>query len=216
MSIARYKWNGNFTNKDLDGQIPDGFTGVIQKVGPEVFVDIQVLPDLAGAKEDLDAYMATLGWSFLAEDPTTPTDSVNQAISVYDNTGGQKFTGSVTVVLDAVQKNTASGLYTHDAATGEVTVLQAGTYKVSGGASLMADTATRTTSCAFLERNAVVVPGTNAYGYHRNQTNGESTDSFETVMDLAANDVLRLRVEQLTGSTLGTIAQGSRLIIQRI
>ncbi len=30
MSIARYKWAGNFTDKDLDGQIPAGFTAAIQ------------------------------------------------------------------------------------------------------------------------------------------------------------------------------------------
>lgn len=72
MSIARYKWVGNFTDKDLDNQIPSGFTATIQKIGPETVVDIEVLPQLTGSQEDLDAFMAMMGWSFVAEDPASP------------------------------------------------------------------------------------------------------------------------------------------------
>ena len=72
MSIARYKWAGNFTNKDLDGQIPAGFTAAIQQIGPEVVVDIEVLPQLTGSKDDLDTFMSMMGWTFVSEDPTDP------------------------------------------------------------------------------------------------------------------------------------------------
>jgi len=72
MSIARYKWLGNFTARQLDDQIPDGFTASIQKIGPEVLADIEVLPQLTGSQDDLDAFMATMGWTFVAEDPVSP------------------------------------------------------------------------------------------------------------------------------------------------
>lgn len=216
MSIARYKWNGNFTNKDLDGQIPDGFTGVIQQAGPEVFVDLQVLPDLAGAKDDLDAYMATLGWTFVAEDPTTPTSSINQSVSVYDASGGQEFSGRVAILFDTVQKNTAASIFEFNATTGEIKVLETGTYLISFGITLTTPTDTRTTSQSSLDRNGVLVPGTEACGYHHSATNGASTSSMSTTMDLAKDDVLRVVCSRMAGSTLATVAGASRLSLERI
>ena len=215
MSIARYKWAGNFTDKDLDDQIPTGFTGVIQQVGPEVFADIEVLPDLTGAKDDLDAYMATLGWTFVVEDPTTPTSSVNQSVSVYDATGGQEFSGSIVVLFDTVQKNTAPSIFSFNAATGEITVLETGTYLIIFDVTLTSTTNTQTTSQSFLERNAVLVPGTESCGYHRNSSNGDDTASMSTSIDLVANDVLRVTAQKMVGSTLATVANGSRLTLER-
>ena len=69
--IIRYKWSGNFTVAEIQGQIPSGFTPTIVNTG-EMFVDIQILPNpTAAAHLDLDEYMATLGWTFVADDPTT-------------------------------------------------------------------------------------------------------------------------------------------------
>ena len=215
MSIARYKWAGNFTDKDLDDQIPAGFTAAIQQVGPEVFVDIEVLPNLVGSKDDLDVYMATLGWAFVVEDPTTPTSSVNQSVSVYDATGGQEFSGSIAVLFDAVQKNTAPSIFSFNATTGEITVLETGTYLIAFDITLTGTTNTQTTSQCYLERNAVLVSGTEACGYHRNSTNGDDTTSTLTSVDLVANDVLRVIAQQMVGSALATVANGSRLTLER-
>lgn len=215
MSIARYKWNGNFTDKDLNNQIPTGFTGVTQQAGPQVFVDIEVLPDLAGAKADLDAYMATLGWSFVAEDPTTPTSSINQSVSVYDASGGQEFSGRVAIVFDTIQKNTAASIFEFNATTGELKVLETGTYLINFGVTLTTPTDTRTTSQSWLERNGVAVPGTESCGYHESATNGAATSSMSTTMDLTKDDVLRVLAKRMAGSTLATVAGGSRLNLER-
>lgn len=71
MSVRRYKWSGNFTVAELQGQIPPAFTPSIKETNP-VYTDIEVLPNpvSADANEDLDAFMATLGWTFDSLDPT--------------------------------------------------------------------------------------------------------------------------------------------------
>lgn len=71
MTAIRYKWNGNFTVQDITNNLPSGFTPTILNTG-EMFVDIQILPNpTAAAHEDINEYMATLGWSFVADDPIT-------------------------------------------------------------------------------------------------------------------------------------------------
>ena len=73
MSIRRYKWDGNFTAGELQKQIPSTVTPTILGTNP-TYSDIELLPDPVSADTaaDLDAYMATLGWSFVGENPTTP------------------------------------------------------------------------------------------------------------------------------------------------
>lgn len=93
MSIARYRWRGNFTNRDLESQIPQGFTAAIQRAGPTVFVDIEVLPQLTGSKADLDEFMETLGWAFVDQNPTfgPPT---NLPTTVQAGTNGDTLAGA--------------------------------------------------------------------------------------------------------------------------
>lgn len=71
--IRRYRWNGNFTAAQLDGQVPPG-VAVTLKGTNNVETDLELLPNpiSAAAAADLDYYMATLGWAFLVADPTTP------------------------------------------------------------------------------------------------------------------------------------------------
>jgi hypothetical protein len=71
MTVIRYKWNGSATVQDIQANIPAGFTPAIVNTG-EMFVDIDITPNpTAAAHLDLDEYMATLGWTFVIDDPTT-------------------------------------------------------------------------------------------------------------------------------------------------
>jgi len=71
--IRRYLWHGNFTVADLTSQLPAGVTPTLLGTN-KVYTDIELLPDPVStpAQEDLDEYLATLGWSLEAVDPTTP------------------------------------------------------------------------------------------------------------------------------------------------
>lgn len=71
MTIYRYKFAGGITKKEIDQQIPQTYAATILQTTP-VSVDVQVLPDPvpAATKEDLDGYMANIGWMFCETDPS--------------------------------------------------------------------------------------------------------------------------------------------------
>lgn len=71
--IRRYRWDGGFTTAELDAQVPAGVTATVSSTNP-VFIDIEVLPDPVSADtaQDLDEYLTSEGWVFVAADPTTP------------------------------------------------------------------------------------------------------------------------------------------------
>ena len=218
MTILRYRSQGNFTTDELDCQIPPGFAATIHNIGPEVFVDIEVLPNpTATAQADLTEFLESLGWVFVATDPTTPTDPIGLGISVYDGTGGQAFTGTVQIVFDTVQKNMSTGLYTFDGVAGTIEVLEAGTYEITFDISLNLSGNQRTNSRSFLTRNAIEVAGTDAFGYHRNTAVGLDTSSMTTIMDLVANDLMAVGAQRLGASgTMLSVSEGSRFTIKRI
>jgi len=73
--IRRYRWKGNFTESSLKNHVPAGVTPTILGTSA-VLTDIELLPDPVSvpAQEDLDEYLAALGWTFVEVDPTTPLD----------------------------------------------------------------------------------------------------------------------------------------------
>jgi hypothetical protein len=141
----------------------------------------------------------------------------NDVVSVYDNTGGISFTGTaVTVAFDTTQTNTNETLYTF--ASNQITVNATGTYLLTYNVSLDAvSSSARSSSRVWLERNTVLVPGTAAFGYHRQSSQGEDTPSCTTVLSITAGDVFRVRAQVESGtSALITIADASRLTITRL
>lgn len=144
------------------------------------------------------------------------------AIGVYDNIGGQSFTGTVTIIYDTLRLNMDGAVFSFNPVTGEITVLQAGTYLVNFDVSTDTNSNTRVTSRSWLERDSgggfVMEPGTYSFGYHRNTANGEDTDVLSDIpLVLAANEVLRVRTERFgTGGTLLTVLQGSRFNVKKI
>jgi hypothetical protein len=157
-----------------------------------------------------------------SHDSTTPIfieeDPQLSAFTVYDNTGGQAFTGTITVNLDTVKTNTEPTVFSLSADV--VTIALEGTYFVSYEGSV--DTSGgRTESRWFLQRDSgsgfSTEDGTFSWGYHRNGSQGITTASCTVVLSVAAGDQFRLRAQRNTGgSTLTTQADGSRLTFIRL
>jgi hypothetical protein len=62
-----------------------------------------------------------------------------------------------------------------------------------------------------------IVPGSAAYGYHRNSSNGEDTPSKSTMLQLSAGDKINLRIARIGGSgPLSTITQATNMTIFKI
>lgn len=154
---------------------------------------------------------------------SNPYAGAPSAISVYDNVGGQVFTGTVTIVFDVVSKNLAPGVFTFNAVTGEVQVSMAGAYELTFNISLDGGSNTRVTSRSFLQRQVggagawADIPGTDAYGYHRSNQNGLDTASATLLVDLTALDKVRVQAQRLgTSGTLLTVVRGSRLTLRKV
>lgn len=74
--IRRYKWEGGATAQEItNGQLPPGVVAVDQGTNP-VLRDIELIaggdpqnPIPTAAVQDLDEFMASIGWTFIQEDP---------------------------------------------------------------------------------------------------------------------------------------------------
>jgi hypothetical protein len=143
----------------------------------------------------------------------------DDVISAYDNLGGQTFTGTITVNLDSVKKNTNSSIYS--LAADVVTVNQDGTFMFMYDCGLDLNSGTTTESSSFLEEDSgsgfVEVDGSRAYAHHRSSNQATITSSVGIAFDVTAGDQFRLRAQRVDGSgTLITLADSSRLSIMRI
>jgi hypothetical protein len=127
----------------------------------------------------------------------------------------QSFTSDTTINFSEIRKDI---LFTTEEVGGgtEITINRDGWCKVNFAVSIdSVSGSSRSSSKTWLEKNGTLVPGTNAFGYHRNANNGEDTASC--IIDLQVNkgDVLRLRSTRLAGNaTLTTIGHGCRLRIE--
>ncbi len=140
----------------------------------------------------------------------------NEGINAYDSTGGQTFTGTITVLLDSSRQRPPGTLFTLNAVTGEITANQAIPWaEITYQVSLDCVGSTRTDASHWLEINGVEVPGTRAYSYHRNSAVGEDTGGGSAQIALAQNDVIRVRSQRVTFSgSMVTLASGSRLNVK--
>lgn len=140
----------------------------------------------------------------------------NDAISVYDSTGGQSFTTTaITVNLDTTFKNTNTSLFS--LASDQITVSTAGTYYIAFQASADAAGSGRNCLRGWIEKNSTEINGTRGFVYTRTSVVGEGTCHGHQTLDLAASDVIRLRmVRHSGGQSQSTIADASRLTIVRV
>jgi len=140
------------------------------------------------------------------------------AYDVYDSSGNQTTTGTMTVNLDNERKNTGQFSLTND----EVTIGTGGTFIVIMRVSTDIQSGTsRTSSKCWLERNTgsgyTEVPGSCGYMYNRTLNNAEDSATVSLILDLNSDDKLRVRLSRITGSsTLSTISNGSSLTLYNL
>jgi hypothetical protein len=148
-------------------------------------------------------------WENLVEDVTiTP----KEVFSAHNGTTTQALTGTfVTAIIGTNIRSDASFSNT----LGEVTVNKTANYMINY--DIGADsTGARSSMEAVLQVNGVNVPGTFAYSYHRNTTNGEDTATMSGVpVSLTAGDVVRVRIREISGG-IQTLQNASRLTIEEI
>ena len=70
MSIQRYKLIEPIPTQSMINQVPVGVSITLVGQDPVLFVDLNIDDD--AGKDDLDQYMATLGWAFVETSPTSP------------------------------------------------------------------------------------------------------------------------------------------------
>ena len=102
----------------------------------------------------------------------------------------------------------------------EVTINRSGTnwFKVTYDLGVdQPNTTSRSNSRAELQVNTVAVAGSDAYGYHRQSSNGEDNLSKTVTLQLTLNDVVRVQLVRHAGTgTLETIADSCTLTIEAV
>lgn len=141
---------------------------------------------------------------------------VKEYVNFYDSTGGQSFTGTITVDLDTARENSNTSVFS--ISNGEITVAKNGKFFISYHTSLEQSTNTRSSSVAKLEIDTgsgfTTIPGTDSYGYHRNNNQGQNTCNGSCLINLTSGDKIRLNITRYSGSaTLVTIANASAINI---
>jgi len=214
MSVHRYR-SGSLTDARIIAQVTPGTATVAGAASS--LIDISLTDD--GAKAALDVFMRDWGWTFVESSPTTPLPSTEAIIGVVSSTTNA-FSTAITVFFDTVRKNMDSTVFALTG-SGEIQVKQAGTYEVGFNIQADALTGARATSRAWLERNPggigsfAAVPDMSAYGYHRNTTDGRGTVCLGAFpVDLTANDLLRVRIEEINTLNL-TTRPGSRFVVKK-
>lgn len=123
-----------------------------------------------------------------------------------------------TASMDLVNTLLSTGTGDFTLAADEVTVLNAGDYRVRvdyNHTDLNSSGGQRCAALVELQKNAANISGGAMLVYQRETTsNGNST---ELLMTLAANDVLRVRLTRQEGSTnIATVAADCKLLIEKI
>lgn len=124
--------------------------------------------------------------------------------------------------IDALDFAFDPTVYAHPLGSSDVTILESGRYQVVAQASIDNTAGASRTSSAgalFVDSGGgfVLVPGSIAFGYHRNAANGEGTLPVSKIIDLEAGDVLRFAAVRIAGAgPLAYIGGGCRLSITQV
>lgn len=132
----------------------------------------------------------------------------------HNGTTTQSLTGSFVTALfnSAVRTDGAAFSY----ASGQVTVTQTGWYEITYNIGAESTNGDRSTLEAVLQQNAVNVPGTFAYSYHRTTGEGDDTASCTAVVNITANDIMRVRIRVEDGTGIQTKQNACRFMIRRV
>ena len=143
-------------------------------------------------------------------------EPLNDVFSAYNAVAADVAATVVTLPIDT--EHVVSGA-TFELANGEVTVKVAGNYELTFGSTLWMPAGSgsdRTQGQAWLERNAVELPGTRCMHYCRLQHFG-ATGSAQIFAYVSVDDVLRIRAQRTAGTgVMSALASGSRLALRRL
>ena len=134
---------------------------------------------------------------------TAPTSNIPDVCYRHNGSVTQTFTHSYSTIIIGSDVKTDASTYT--VSNNEVTVLKSGWYKIEYDVSADAISWSRSSMEHVLEKNATAIPGSLAYSYHRAYTSGEDTAHATIWVNLAANDIIRVRSKELAGNTITKI-----------
>lgn len=98
---------------------------------------------------------------------------------------------------------------------GEVTISETAWYEIKYDVSAETNSNTRSTSESRLEIDGVEVVGSTAWGYHRNNSNGNSSTSANILVYIMSGSVVRVRIRQNPGD-VKTLPNDCRLTITQL
>jgi hypothetical protein len=124
-------------------------------------------------------------------------------------------TQTIGTTFVTIQPNTivrADTIYSYSA--GVVTVNKTGWFRITVENSYEGQN-NRATSTTRIMRSGVEVPGTLAYGYHRNTSDGRNTVATSAVVNMTSGQTLYSQ-GLINGGTMSTLPQACRLTIQEL
>jgi len=130
-------------------------------------------------------------------------------------TGGKAVTTTFTDV-DLDTERQKDSIFSHSTSTlpAEVTINKTGRFQIIGRVSLFnGGSGTRTETEIRIVKNGTATPGTLAYGYHRNSTEGKSTAVTTAVLDITSGDIIKLQARITAGTTSVTAVAGASSLI---
>jgi hypothetical protein len=144
--------------------------------------------------------------------------SMGKAITAYDSSGAQTFTGTIVANLDATHAE--DDIYS--LASDEITINDNGMFEITMDVSTgISSGSARSVSSAVLERDTgggfEDVAGTKCFMYNRQSSRAENTGSTSVVLQVNAGTKFRIGVSRLSGSdTIKMVADGTRLTIKKL
>ena len=137
----------------------------------------------------------------------------------YDSSGGTTVGTSWTDIPLGTVRKINTEFFSHSSGSSEVIIKKTGTYIIIARVTTTITTGTsRTDSSMRVVKDDgagyAAVPGTTAVMYNRTNNLGENTGTVALVLDLEANDRIKIQTKRDNGSsTLALLAEGSSLTI---
>lgn len=175
--------------------------------------DLRLTTTISGVDPIEDYHLATMRYV-----DTIVSDIGDVYFDAYDSTGGTVITTSWTNVPLTVER-IKSSVFSHDSSSPEVIINKAGTYIVIARVTTTINTGTNRSDSSMqivkdIGTGYVVVPGTTAVMYNRTLNVGENTGTVIVVLELNADDRIKIQAKRDNGtSTLDLLVGGSSLVI---
>jgi hypothetical protein len=143
------------------------------------------------------------------------------SIDVYDATGGLALDAIWRDVVYDVERGTSTSALSHNALTGEVTFNVSSKFFIQARVSSEVVTGiTRSQTQMRVQYDSgsgyVTLPGTQAFMYNREVTEGKSTGIAVLIIDASAGDKIKIQAQRISGNNVATVAGGSSMTIHNL